>query len=534
MPAQGGPTRANTATLSARPSDPRLREAQRLHHEERQFQRQADEAARLRGQAASESKDLTIAKASREAEIEQLNKAIGDSRQQLFEAHDRIKALELEALSLEKSNPGKAADIREQAAALQADIPELERFAGRHEAKLLEAWDDVKAMEVSLSTAKADVTRLSAETDRLRKLAEDRESAAEALERQRNAEPLRADVPEVDIYELDALRTALRNGHRVGVGTDGHIHVFEERGPKMTDEQMAYLESKLPELRHRIGEGWNFSIESNGEIGGNGPWQSHYFASPNGQLGERALAEVRDRVGHGYDVSIAPDGTVVTSEPAVAASASQARHNLDTFNREMTSGSMAERMASGQGYDLNSDGTSGYSAIAPMTPSPVTPVSHADGAMSAAELASASDHDAFGASRAQSGLDAGDLSRMAGLGAGGHQAQAGSDSGVGDDHEPMGHLAGTGAGIRSTGGEQTVVQSWATAGDQHVHDQSSGTSGDVGSQHESSDIGKVIVPPDPVPTHETAEDHGSHLSSGLGASADGSHNTHTLDPDELE
>lgn len=362
-----GPKRAQEATLSARPSDPRLREAQRLHHEERQFQRQANEVTKQRGLAESEAKDLTVAKASREAEIDQLNKAIDDTRQKLFQAHDRVKAMELEAISVEKTDPGKAADIREAAAAIRADIPEMEKFAGTHEAKRQEAWDQVKDMEVRLEARTADVAKFSAESERLRNLAEERETAAEALEQQRAAEPVRADVPEIEIFEPDRLRTALRDGHRVVIGDDGHIRVFEERGRPMTDEQIDYLESKLPELRHRLGEGWNFTVETDGTIGGNGPWGAHYYASSNGQISEQAMAEVRAAVGQGQDVSIAPDGTIVTSDPAQAVSADQARKNLDTFNREVESGALTERMAAGQGYDLNPDGTGGYSAIAPMT-----------------------------------------------------------------------------------------------------------------------------------------------------------------------
>lgn len=361
------PRRAQEATLSARPSDPRLREAQRLHHEERQFQRQADEARRQRGAAETEAKQLTIAKTAHEAEIQQLSRAVDDSRQQLFEARDRVKALELEAISVERSDPAKAADIREAAAAVRSEIPELERFAGTHQVKLQEAWDEVKVLEAQLETRTADAARLAAESERLRTLAEERESAAESLEQQRNAEPMRADVPDVDLFEPDRLREALRLGHRVSVGTDGHLHVSEERGQPMSDEQLDYLESKLPELRHRVGEGWSFSIETDGSIGGTGPWNSHYFASANGQPSAKTLAEVRARVGDGYDVSVAPDGTIVTSQPTAAVGADQARQNLATFNREVESGALTERMASGQGYDLNPDGTGGYSAIAPMT-----------------------------------------------------------------------------------------------------------------------------------------------------------------------
>lgn len=364
--------RAQEATLSARPSDPRLRQAQRLHQEERQFRRQADDVAKQRRDAESEAKDLTVAKASREAEIEQLNKAIDGTRQKLFEARDRVKALELEAISVENSDPSKAADLRETAATIRADIPELERFAGTHEGQLAEAWDEVKAIEVHLETRTADAARFSAESERLRNLAEERETAAETLERQRAAEPVRADVPEIELFEPDRLRTALRNGHRVSIGDDGHLRVSEERGRPMTDEQIEYLESKLPELRHRLGEGWTFSVETDGTIGGNGPWGSHYYASPDGKISDQALAEVRAAVGQGRDLSVGPDGTVVTSEPSRAVSPDQARKNLETFNREVESGALAERMASGQGYDLDPDGTGVYSTIAPTTP-PVVP-----------------------------------------------------------------------------------------------------------------------------------------------------------------
>lgn len=109
---------------------------------------------------------------------------------------------------------------------------------------------------------------------------------------------MRADVPEVDLLPDDAqkLHEALLNGHKVGVGADGRIHVSEERSAPMNQEAADYLESKLPELRHRMGEGWSFSIDTNGNITGSGPHRATYFAQPDGQISEKTLGEVQARL----------------------------------------------------------------------------------------------------------------------------------------------------------------------------------------------------------------------------------------------
>lgn len=375
------PTRAQEATLNARPSDPRLREAQRLHHEERALQREADQANQARYEAWEKSQDLAAQVFDKQHSAEMLTRALEEDRKNLATARAELTAKEQEAAAA--PDAARAADLREEAAHLRADVGAYERHVASRQTALTNAEKDAATLHQQQEQASAESSRLGAEVTRLRGLAEARESAAEALEAQRASEPARSDVPAIEL-DVDQVRTALREGHGVTISDDGHVRVSPETGQPMSDEALAFLETKLPELRHRMGEGWNFKVTPDGAIGGNGPWRSHYSATPDGKPSEQALAEARARIAQGDDVSIGPDGTIVTSEPASPVTVDQARANLTTFNQEVTSGQLSERLAAGQGYDLNPDGSGGYSAVAPMIPE----VS-ANGATAAAPSASA-------------------------------------------------------------------------------------------------------------------------------------------------
>lgn len=361
--------RAYEATLSGRPSDPRLAEAQRLHHEERRFQAQAKDVDQQRSDAWKETQELQIQKATQDANVKALGESVDKSRSELFQARDKLAAIERDAKSLEIKDPKKAVDLREDAAQLRSSIHDLEQVAGQNDARLTAAWDDVKATEAKIEARSADVERLQSETARLRGLAEERETAAESLEAQRAAEPMRSDVPDVEILpdNVDKLHKALLDGHKVGLGADGGVHVMEERGAPMTPEAAAYLETKLPELRHRMGEDWNFSIDPNGNIVGNGPGAATYFAQPDGKLSENTLAEVRARIQSGENLSVGPDGTVVTSPPAEPITHDQAMANLAAFNKEVSSGHLDGQLAEGRGFDLKPDGSTTYVDPVPLT-----------------------------------------------------------------------------------------------------------------------------------------------------------------------
>lgn len=89
------------------------------------------------------------------------------------------------------------------------------------------------------------------------------------------------------------------------------------------------------------------------------PGEAGAGAAPVGVNPEK-VSFIREEIAKGNHVSIGPDGVPASIEPKTPPSPEQIQKNLETFDRDVSSGKFNEEMAKGHSYQSNPDGTGGY------------------------------------------------------------------------------------------------------------------------------------------------------------------------------
>jgi hypothetical protein len=173
----------------------------------------------------------------------------------------------------------------------------------------------------------------------------------------RPAPPTAPDAELLDDADLRGIRDALRQGKKVGLGSDGKIHVFDTpEGDPIDIASETFIEGKLGEVRSLLQHGFNATLHPSGEISAN----SHdgrfmYQADEAVALTAADRDGIRRMLVGGADVGITPDGTIQFSQAigATTRSLNQADRVMAELDRQISSGRVASEAAAGRGLTIS-------------------------------------------------------------------------------------------------------------------------------------------------------------------------------------
>ena len=95
----------------------------------------------------------------------------------------------------------------------------------------------------------------------------------------------------LDHDDLAQVYQALRSGHAVGLGADGHVYVHQEAGTAIDAPSQAFVEGKLAEVKNMLHMGFAVEIHPDGTINANNPdGRIQYRSDPNPVLGDEERA----------------------------------------------------------------------------------------------------------------------------------------------------------------------------------------------------------------------------------------------------
>ena len=98
----------------------------------------------------------------------------------------------------------------------------------------------------------------------------------------------------LDHDDLAEVYQALRSGHAVGLGADGHVYVHQEAGTAIDAPSQAFVEGKLAEVKNMLHMGFAVEIHPDGTINANNPdGRIQYRSDPNPGLGDEERATIR-------------------------------------------------------------------------------------------------------------------------------------------------------------------------------------------------------------------------------------------------
>ena len=172
--------------------------------------------------------------------------------------------------------------------------------------------------------------------------------------------PAPATAPDADLLDdadLRGIRDALREGKKVGLSSDGKIHVFDTpEGPPIDIASETFIEAKLGEIRSLLQHGFNATLHPSGEINANShDGKFNYQADETVALTATDRDTIRRMIVGGADVGITPDGTIQYSQRAGVAirSLNQADRVMAELDRQITTGQVAAEAAAGRGLTIS-------------------------------------------------------------------------------------------------------------------------------------------------------------------------------------
>jgi hypothetical protein len=172
--------------------------------------------------------------------------------------------------------------------------------------------------------------------------------------------PAPATAPDADILDdadLRGIRDALREGKKVGIGSDGKIHVFATpEGDPIDIASETFIEGKLGEVRSLLQLGFNATLHPSGEILANSnDGRFKYQADETVALTAADRDGIRRMIVGGADVGITPDGTIQFTQPMGGAkrSLNQADRVMAELDRQISNGRVAAEAAAGRGLTIS-------------------------------------------------------------------------------------------------------------------------------------------------------------------------------------
>ncbi|WP_162941513.1 hypothetical protein [Desertimonas flava] len=176
-----------------------------------------------------------------------------------------------------------------------------------------------------------------------------------------------------DDGDLRLMRDALRAGKRATLASDGKVYVSAEAGSPMTEEQEAWIESKLGHVIELARSGYGVTVQPDGEMSAHrADHRSIVLYDPDPNLSEQQRLLIERAISEGAQVRIHSDGRVEytrfdDSTPPTGEVAAEMRAVLEA---EIDSGRLVAALQGGQTLDLSPRGDIGYITTAP-GPEPV-------------------------------------------------------------------------------------------------------------------------------------------------------------------